>query len=156
MLTHKKQLVVDAIAEIKATTQRIPNLDIAKTKLPPDSNTSWTASEYGSSSSLSFATSENRTPPLTILRSIALEGTSPSQSNQSPPHTKLRRARKVLTSKKSLDSGSRSLRWLYPYFTPHNDRFLEITWGWVTPGAGGASVCARCARDSGIFRKQLG
>lgn len=33
--------------------------------------------------------------------------------SQSPSRTKLRRARKVLTSRKSLDSGS---RWLYPYF----------------------------------------
>jgi hypothetical protein len=35
------------------------------------------------------------------------------QSIQSQPQSKLRRASKVLTSRKSLDSGS---RWLYPYF----------------------------------------
>ena len=32
-VTYHKLSVVDAIDEIKATTQRIPNLDIAKTKL---------------------------------------------------------------------------------------------------------------------------
>ena len=65
---------------------------------------------------------ENRTspaPPPPTPR----DSTAPTPAD-SPPHTKLRRARKVLTSRKSLDSGS---RWLYPYFPSHGERFAGET-----------------------------
>ena len=42
----------------------------------------------------------------------------PHDSKQTHHKLRIRRARKVLTSRKSLDSGS---RWLYPYFPSHDD-----------------------------------
>ena len=53
--------------------------------------------------------------PLT-QSAVQVKVTLPHDSKQT--HHKLRRARKVLTSRKSLDSGS---RWLYPYFPSHDD-----------------------------------
>lgn len=50
--------------------------------------------------------------------------------NRSPvPQIKLRRARKVLTSRKSLDSGS---RWLYPYSPSSDDRDASMMTNHVT------------------------
>lgn len=76
------------------------------------SDISLTVSEYESSSPPSYVSMDTPSPP---------ERVSFSESPKQSPAHKLKRASRVLTSRKSLDTGS---RWLYPYFSSTDNRYV--------------------------------